>query len=240
MSIPYTFDVSARYSTGWVPIDRLPAVEVPKKGERFVVDGGLAKRMFEEGYKEIASLFPVDLGTVSEIRHFIDLHYKRSYTNIWTDIADSALDKPRRFNEFVRQWNTQHLPKDTSLPHEMYRKHSPTYWYDLQVNVPIRNGGYCKLIRNVPFEVEVVPGHNFNLYDDGGHSQHDVSIIISETKSIVHPRKGSNPIIHVDFVGIKEDKARMRPKIQERQFERLDLFERDWMLHTIKVRKTLQ
>ena len=237
MRVPYTFDVSVRYSTGWVPIDRLPAVEVPKKGERLVIDEGLAKRMFGEEFKEIASFYPVDLGKVYDICHGIDLSDKRSKTNIWTGIFDSALDKPHRFNEFVKRWNVSHLQNDPSLPNIRYNKHSPTYWYDLQVDVSREDEKYSKTIRNLPFEVEVMSGHSFNIHDDRGHTQWDIPIIVSEVKFVIPTGKKSNPVIHVDFVGVKKNIVRIKPKLQERQYERLDLFEKDWNTLSYKSKK---
>ena len=241
MRVPYTFDVNAKfkneeYGNSRVPIRRLPAIKVPTKGERFVIDEELAKRMFGENYKEIASFYPVDLGRVDEIRHYIDLEDKLSRTKVFTSEIPSQTETQDKFNEFVKKWNAEHLPHDSSLPHEMYLKHSLTYRYDLQIHV-VRDNEYTRTMRNVPFEVEVVHGHTFNLHDDRGHTQFDIPIIVSEVKSVVPARKKSNPVIHVDLVGISRDVARIRPKLQERQYERLDLFEKDWNASYKKSRK---
>ena len=234
MRVPYTFNVNARFTNeeqgdSWVPIDRLPAARVPMKGESFIIDETLAKTIFGKDYKEIVSLYPINLGRVNDVCHYINLRHQKSNTDIWTRLSSSLdLDRSRRFNGFVKEWNANHLVNDESLPHERYNKHSPTYWYDLQVDVARGEEAYSRIIRNVPFEVKVTHGHNFYIRDNRGRTQFDSALFVSEARSIVPAKKGGNSVIHVDLVGIKEDITRIRPELQEKQFERLDLFERNW------------
>jgi len=245
MRVPYTFDVCARfknkeYGSSWVPIDRLPAVEVPKIGERFVIDEGLSERIFGEEYKQIASLYPVDLGRVAEILHFIDLEDRQSKTTVWTEGIPSKTESQDRFNEFVREWNEEHLSEDPSLPHEMYRRHSQTYQYDLQVNVKRDDVRYTRIIRNVPFETKVISGHTFFIDDgEGGHPNMDSILHVSEAKQIIQKQREENPTIYVDFIGVKKDIARLRPSLLERQYKRLEKFVDVWNASCEKTKKDI-